>query len=186
MKFKSCLKVGAATFELACGRHAASTQQNYTVCGANVRIAVRKMAMFRRVLISVCAAVLCLSVAAQSLYARPVKHGTMDICATVDHGTVSTVDGVEVCCAHATNSDSGPPGPYYCVQCDPAGSNNCETWTASKAPSDRLVSIIQAGILVERERAEQRRIRKDLVRALIEVDNLQNRINAGMCAPPVK
>ena len=57
---------------------------------------------------------------------------------------------------------------------------------ASKAPSDRLVSIIQAGILVERERAEQRRIRKDLIRALTEVDNLQTRLNAGICSPPLK
>ena len=144
------------------------------------------MAMYKTVLIRVFAAVLCLGLTAQSLFARPVKHGAMDICATVDQGTVSTVDGTEVCCAHEINSDAGPTGPLYCVQCDPPGSNNCETWIASKAPSDQLVSIIQAGILVERERAEQRRIRKDLIRALTEVDNLQTRINAGICSPPVK
>jgi hypothetical protein len=186
MKFESCLKVGASTFALACGRHASSTSPGYMVSGASLRRGGRKMAMYKTVLIRVFAAVLCLGLTAQPLFARPVKHGTMDICATVDHGTVSTVDGVEVCCAHEINSDTGPPGPFYCVQCDPPGSNNCETWTASKAPSDRLVSIIQAGILVERERAEQRRIRKDLIRALTEVDNLQTRINAGICSPPVK
>jgi len=58
------------------------------------------MAMYKTVLIRVFAAVLCLGLTAQSLFARPVKHGAMDICATVDQGTVSTVDGTEVCCAH--------------------------------------------------------------------------------------
>ena len=186
MKFKSCLKVGASTFALACGRHATSTSLGYSVSGASLRRGGRKMAMYKTVLIRVFAAVLCLGLTAQSLFARPVKHGAMDICATVDQGTVSTVDGTEVCCAHEINSDAGPTGPLYCVQCDPPGSNNCETWIASKAPSDQLVSIIQAGILVERERVEQRRIRKDLIRALTEVDNLQTRLNAGICSPPLK
>ena len=43
MKFKSCLKVGATTFELACGRHAASTQQDYTVSGFIVRKTMDKL-----------------------------------------------------------------------------------------------------------------------------------------------
>ena len=124
MKFKSYLKAGAATFVMACGRHAMSTSLGYIVSGASLRRGGRRMAMLNTVLIRAFAAVLCLGLTAQSLFARPVKHGTMDICATVDHGTVSTVDGVEVCCAHEINSDTGPPGPFHCVQCDPPGSNN--------------------------------------------------------------
>jgi len=186
MEFKSCLEVGAATFALACGRPATSASVGYRAYGARFGRGGRELAMYKVALIRLFAAVICLGLSAPSLFARPVKHGAMDICAAVDHGDVTTVDGVEVCCAHKLGLDDAPPGPYYCVQCDPAGSQNCETWSASKVPSDRLVNIIQAEILVERERAEQRRLRRDLVRALAEVDNLQTRINAGICAPPVK
>lgn len=136
--------------------------------------------MYRTVLIRVFAAVLCLGVTAQPLLARPVKHGALDICASVDNGTVSIVDGTEVCCAHEAGLDDAPVGRYYCVQCDPPGSNNCETWYASKAPGDRVVNILQTSIL-----AEQQGIRKDLIRVLTELDNLQTQIDKGLCTPPV-
>ena len=91
MKFESCSKLGAAPLALTYGRHATLTSPGYMVSGASLRRGGRKMAMYKTVLLWVFAAVLCLALTAQSLFARPVKHGAMDICATVDHGTVSTV-----------------------------------------------------------------------------------------------
>lgn len=129
--------------------------------------------MYRTVLIRVFAAVLCLGVTAQPLLAKPVKHGAIDIC-QVDGGEVTVVDETEVCCAKDSH------GKFRCVECDPPGSDNCEEWEASKAPGDRVVNILQTSIL-----AEQQGIRKDLIRVLTELDNLQTQIDKGLCTPPV-
>lgn len=137
--------------------------------------------MYRTVLIRVFAAVLCLGVTAQPLLAKSVKHGAVDICYAIDGGTVTIIDGTEVCCAREWGNVEGATlGPYYCVQCDPPGSDNCDMWQASKAPGDRVVNILQTRTL-----AEQQGIRKDLIRVLTELDNLQTQIDKGLCTPPV-
>jgi len=131
--------------------------------------------MYRTVLIRVFAAVLCLGVTAQPLLARPVKHGALDICALSDSAQVwIDAAGIEVCCARDENNT------FYCVECDPPGSDNCDTWEGSKAPGDRVVNILQTRTL-----AEQQGIRKDLIRVLTELDNLQTQIDKGLCTPPV-
>lgn len=55
--------------------------------------------MYRTSLLRVLSAVLCLGVTAPLASAKPVKSGAMQICQLVDGGTVSIVDGTEVCCA---------------------------------------------------------------------------------------
>ena len=108
--------------------------------------------MYRTVMLRVGAAVLCLSVTATLAFATPVKHGTMDICQTTD-GSQSWIDGagIEVCCMRDSQ------GVFSCVECDPPGSDNCDSWTESKAPGERVVTI-----LVTRALEEQRAIRTEL------------------------
>ena len=144
--------------------------------------------MYRTVLIRVFAAVLGLDVTAPPLFALPVAHGAMDIC-WFDGGTVTIKDGAEVCCAYENgNQDDGVPnGQFYCVQCDPPGSNNCEKFNASRAPGDRVVNLLLAGIRAEQQGilAEQQGIRSGLSQVLTGLDNLLTRIDdvQAACAP---
>ena len=111
--------------------------------------------MHRTVLLGVSATVLCLGVTASPGFAKQVKHGAVEICSAIDGGEVTVVDGTEVCCARVVGGTH--EGQYYCVQCDPPGSDNCEEFTESKAPNDRLLTILATTIL-----AGQRQIRNEL------------------------
>jgi hypothetical protein len=124
--------------------------------------------MYRTVLIGVVATVLCLGVTAPLVFAKQVKHGAVDICSVIDGGEVIVTNGTEVCCARVVGGTH--EGQYYCVQCDPPGSDNCEEFTETKAPNDRLLTILVTTIL-----AGQREIRNEL-------DNLPAKIKE-LCAP---
>jgi hypothetical protein len=106
---------------------------------------------------------LCLVLAAPALAAR-VMHGAMDICQAIDGGDVEiiTISGSghvgEECCARERVSDNEAVlGRYYCVICDPPGSDNCVQEFASKAPGDQFATI-----LLDRALTQQRTIRKAL------------------------
>src|SRR5438128_11018000 len=88
--------------------------------------------MYRTVLLGVFATVMCLGVPASLVLAKPVKHGAVEICSAIDGGEVTVVDGTEVCCSHVVGGTYA--GEYYCVQCDPPGSDNCEEFISGKAP----------------------------------------------------
>ena len=111
--------------------------------------------MYRTVLLGVFATVMCLGVTASLVLAKPVKHGAVEICSAIDGGEVIVVDGTEVCCSHVVGGTHA--GEYYCVQCDPPGSDNCEEFTSGKAPNDRVLTILLTSIL-----AGQREIRNEL------------------------
>ena len=111
--------------------------------------------MYRTVLLGVFATVMCLVVTPTLVFAKQVKHGAVDICSVIDGGEVVVVEGTEVCCAHVMGGTH--EGEHYCVQCDPPGSDNCEEFTESKSPNDRLLTILVTTIL-----AGQREIRNEL------------------------
>ncbi len=126
--------------------------------------------MHRTVLLGVCAAVLCLGLTATPAFARRVMHGAMDIC-QINDSSQSWIDGAgtEVCCARDDR------GVFFCVECDPPGSNNCDMWYETdplKAPHDRIVSI-----LLTRALEVQGAVRQQL-------DSLPAKIKEQCPAPP--
>jgi hypothetical protein len=116
--------------------------------------------MDRTDLLRVFVTMLCLALVAPPAFAKPVQHGAMDICEVIDGGTVIVVDGTEVCCAREIlfqDDVATVRGNFRCVQCDPPGSDNCEEWNASKAPPDRVVTLLLTSVL-----AQQREMRTEL------------------------
>jgi len=129
--------------------------------------------MDRTDLLRVLVTMLCLALTALPVSAKPVMHGAMDICEAIDGGTPTVQDGTEVCCARELlfqDDVATIRGNYYCVQCDPPGSDNCELWNASKAPGDRVTTILLSTAV-----AEQREIRQEL-------EDLPAKIKA-LCVP---
>jgi hypothetical protein len=140
------------------------------------------------------AVLLCLTADVLPVHARPkVKSGVsgaMDICKVIDGGqTTVTADGTEVCCARETRGEEDPghgTGPMYCVECYPAGSDNCTQWFGGRFIDPLFTHMLQsvradqAGILLEQER-----IRTDLHGILAGLGNLQSRIDdvQAACAP---
>jgi hypothetical protein len=124
----------------------------------------------------------CLAVAPAAHAAR-VKSGAMDICRIIDGGQVTTVEGTEVCCAKEVRGDEETgqgTGAFYCVQCDPPGSDNCESFTAAGARpgllNTMLLRVLHAqnqSILVGGEQ-----IRTGLGEVLAALGVLQTRLDA--------
>lgn len=140
--------------------------------------------MYRGVLMAVTAALLCLAADVRPLLAAKVQSGAMDICRLFDGGKYEvTADGTEVCCANERRGEEEEgegTGKFYCVQCDSAGSNDCEMWTEAGTPSDHINTILlgvirsqQEGILVE-----QHGIRASLNEILAGLGKLQTSIDA--------
>jgi hypothetical protein len=133
--------------------------------------------MYRTVFPGLIITALCLALAAPVFAAR-VMHGAIDICEAIDGGAVEpiTISGSgrvgEECCARERVSDNEAVlGRFYCVICDPPGSDNCVQEYASKAPGDQFATI-----LLDRALTQQRTIRKAL-------DDLPAKIKE-LCTPP--
>jgi hypothetical protein len=149
--------------------------------------------MRRTLSIGLLTAVFCLGVTGQSLLAKPkkVKSGAMDICRFIDGGDYTIVNGTEVCCARERRGDEEEgqgTGPFYCVQCDPPGSNNCELWSGQGPPADGLNSLLLSVVVTQQQSivTEQQRVSAQLGEILTRLGDLQSRADnvVAACAPP--
>jgi hypothetical protein len=113
--------------------------------------------------------------------ARPVKSGAMDICRVIDGGQVVVVDGTELCCAHEVRGDEETghgTGPFYCVECDPPGSDNCEESTERPGRPDAIDTLLLRVLFAYSRdiRAEEEKLRDGLADVLSAVQQLETKV----------
>jgi hypothetical protein len=146
--------------------------------------------MQKRVLMAVIAGMVCLAADVRPALAAKVQSGAMDICRFFDGGTHMIVNGTELCCAHERRGDDEQghgSGQYYCVECDPPGSNDCELSAEAGSPSNhintillRLIRAQQEGILVEQQgiRSDLNLVLAGLAKLEAQVDEVQDACTA--------